>query len=477
MSALAAPSFAQVPQLPGRSNGASENAPLPLPSATARELFAKYKDRIVQVRVLLNAANEQSTLGSAFVVRDAGKDGALLITNYHVISALAIDPQKYRIELRRTSELTVKATLLAVDVVHDLAVLRSEPLPEGKTWPTLALREQPAQQGERVFALGNPLELGFLISEGIYNGNVEQRIYEQMLFSGALNSGMSGGPAIDERGQVVGVNVATHSRGQLLSFLVPIRYARELLTRAEKETSNVATAASNVANPQTKASENADNKWRQDIARQLLAHQAFLVEKLLTPKGSSTEAVAAPNTTVNAKTEHKAGFTTQTLSGRTVQTLDGSLTKCWANARDSEKPKFNRESLNCSLNSGLYVTGSLNTGSMSLGHTLLRNEKLATAQFLNLENASSFGSRLGAIGGREMTRSECRDEFVRGKAHVYRAEVCLRAFKRFEGLYNMSVSVVQVDDSGERLKSSLTMNGFSFENAQRVSRQFLEMLQ
>ncbi|HET7774653.1 MAG TPA: serine protease, partial [Burkholderiaceae bacterium] len=175
-------------------------ASLPEPSASARDLFSRTKDRIVQVRVLLASASEQSSLGSGFLVRDDGAQGAWVLTNYHVISALAIHPDKYRIELRGTNERKVRAQLMAVDVIHDLAVLRTDPPPAGAPgvpWNVFALRDTALVQGSKVFAMGNPLELGFVISEGIYNGPVESRIYEQMLFSGSLNSGMSGGPAID----------------------------------------------------------------------------------------------------------------------------------------------------------------------------------------------------------------------------------------------------------------------------------------
>ena len=55
--------------------------PLPAPSASARDLFSRYKDRLVQVRVLLNSANEQSSLGSGFVVKDDGPKGVWLLTN------------------------------------------------------------------------------------------------------------------------------------------------------------------------------------------------------------------------------------------------------------------------------------------------------------------------------------------------------------------------------------------------------------
>jgi serine protease Do len=464
---------------------------LPPPSASARDLFSRYKSQLVQVRVLRKSANEQSSLGSGFVVRDDGPKGVWLLTNYHVVSSLAINPEKFRIELRPTSERTVKATLVAVDVIHDLAVLRTEPEADAPPWPAFALRDGLPMQGERIFSLGNPLEVGFLISEGIYNGLVESRIYEQMIFSGALNSGMSGGPTIDDAGRVVGVNVATHSRGMLISFLVPIRYARELLEKSWQ------------APPR--------KEWRTEIARQLLIHQDFVAGKLLskekidekagapavpaitppistpvktpaaaiatTTGAATTAATTAAKNTTNAVTKANAGFGSQNLAGRTVPTLDGTLTKCWAGGRDGERLRYQRESLNCGLRAELFVRNSLYVGSLGISHVLLRNDKLATPQFLALESSGHMAQTYLSMGGNETTPAACQDEYVRGSLHVYRVAICLRAYRKFEGIYNFNVSAIQVDDARERLSSDLTLNGVSFGNGQRLSRMFLERLQ
>lgn len=458
----------------------SQVAPVALPpaSASARELFARYKDRLVQVRILRNSANEQSSLGSGFVVRDDGAAGVWLLTNYHVVSSLAINPEKFRLELRQTNERTVRAKLMAIDVIHDLAVLRTEPESPVVPWPAFSLRESLLTQGERVFALGNPLELGFLISDGIYNGPAESRIYEQMLFSGALNSGMSGGPAIDESGRVVGVNVATQRRAMLISFLVPIRYVRQLLERAWS------------AAPR--------NEWRSEIARQLLAHQDFVVGKFFTAEQTKPPAAAsatsaqvpaattiatssatssAPRTSPSSTTSANVGFASQTLSGRIVPTLDGSLTKCWAGGRDGERLRYQQDTLNCSLNSELFVRNNLYAGSLSINHALLRNVKLATPQFLALFNQSTFLNSLYGRGSAEMTPTECRDDYVKTTVHVYRVSICVAGFRKFDGVYDYTVSANQVDDASERMSSVLSMKGVSFKNGQRLSDMFLERLQ
>jgi serine protease Do len=443
--ALVCCAAAQAQNPPDGNKESSNAAPvaLPEPSASARDLFSRYKDRVLQVRVLLRSASEQSSLGSGFVVRDDGAQGAWVLTNYHVISSLAIEPDKYRIELRAADGRNVKAQLMALDVIHDLAVLRTEPSADAPPWNVLALREAPLVQGSKIFSLGNPLELGFLISEGIYNGLVESRVYEEILFSGAINSGMSGGPAIDEAGRVVGVNVATRRDGEQLSFLVPVRYARELLARAW-------------STPPSK-------DWRQEIARQLLVHQDFLTNKLL----GASNAAATPA---------KAGFSSQTLSGRTVPTLDGSLTKCWADGLDGEKLRYQRDTLDCNLRSSVFVRGSLHTGTLSLQHVLLRKDKLATPQFLALGRAH-YNSGSSWSGPGEFTPTECRDNYMQAAKQVYRVSICLRAYRKFEGIYNYSVTATQVDDTRERQSSVLRLQGFSFDNAQRLARLFLERLQ
>lgn len=441
-------------QTPRSSQPPTDNRPAaqPMnePSASARDLFSRHKDRLLQVRVLLASASEQSSLGSGFVVRDEGAKGALVVTNYHVVSTLAMEPAKYRIELRGTNERTVKANLIAVDVVHDLAVLRTEPAGDTSSWAAFELRDQPLPQGSKVYSLGNPLELGFLISEGIYNGLVESRIYEQMLFSGALNSGMSGGPAIDQAGKVVGVNVATRRDGTLLSFLVPVRYARELLQRADQALPRSA--------------------WHEEIARQLSEHQAFVADKLL-ENGQSRPAPGTPSGASPAQ----AGFASQTLAGRAVTTLDGSLTKCWAHGLSGEKQRYQRDGLDCRLHSDLYINRNLYTGSLSLQHVVLRNDKLPTVKFLKIAPGMHAGAR--GTGNNNISRPYCEDSYVQGAQHVYRVSICVRAYRKLKGLYDYQVHALQVDDAQERLGSSLRMSGFSFENAQQIATRFLERLQ
>ena len=63
-------------------------------------------------------------------------------------------------------------------------------------------------QGERIYSLGNPLDVGFAVIEGTYNGLVERSFYPTIFFAGSLNPGVSGGPTLDQQGSGDG-----HQRG------------------------------------------------------------------------------------------------------------------------------------------------------------------------------------------------------------------------------------------------------------------------
>ena len=143
--------------------------PVPLSSAAER-VYDMAKPRILQVRTLLQSAGRQSTIGSGFLVSADG----LAITNYHVVSQFALDPKTYRLEYLAPDGAKGPLKLLALDVPHDLAVVQVErsALPFFDFDPRALGGRLP--KGERIYAMGNPLDLGFTIVEGPYNGLVDK---------------------------------------------------------------------------------------------------------------------------------------------------------------------------------------------------------------------------------------------------------------------------------------------------------------
>ncbi|MGZ5085277.1 MAG: S1C family serine protease, partial [Usitatibacter sp.] len=209
---------------------APSTAAPPTLSNAAERVYDLAKPRIIQIRTLLQAAGRQSTLGSGFLVSADG----LGITNYHVVSQFALDPKTYRLEYLAPDGAKGTLKLLAFDVAHDLAVVKIERsgMPYFEFDPRALEGRLP--KGERIYAMGNPLDLGFTIIEGTYNGLVDKSYDERIHFSGAINPGMSGGPVAGNDARIVGVNVAKRLDGEQVGFLVPARFAAALIERARK---------------------------------------------------------------------------------------------------------------------------------------------------------------------------------------------------------------------------------------------------
>ena len=401
-------------------------ASLSAPSPTGQRLFDAARDKLVQIRILTRAGSSQSTVGSGFLI---AADGTAF-TNYHVISQLVLEPQRYRAEYVRVDGKRGAVDLLGFDVIHDLAIVR---LAEISSAAHFDLRSEnvPLQQGEKIFSLGNPLDLGFAISEGTYNGLVERRLYDTIHFTGALNPGMSGGPAVDEAGRVIGVNVAG-TGGELANLLVPLRYVRALI-----------------------AAPRATSLDKQAITPQLIRHQDTLIASLL----------GKP-------------FPQQALGPTTVAIGDDRLLRCWGQSAAKPDKPYRSESIRCALQSSLFIEQNFNTGSVSWEHTYRFGEKLGAWRFSTWNARSLTGASVTGQGNlkptRYLTRPQCHEDFVAHNATTFRVAVCVRAHREFEGLFDMNIIATTVDRATEGLSSSLDIRGVTFVNGNRLLRNFLE---
>jgi serine protease Do len=196
-------------------------------SSAAQDIYASAPPRLLQIRSLVAGAGRQASIGSGFLVSADG----LAVTNYHVVSQAVLEPQNYRLEYSAADGSHGDLRVLGVDLPNDLAVVRLDKHDAPFFSFDPAAISGNLAKGERLYSMGNPLDLGFTIMEGTYNGLVERSYTDQILFAAALNPGMSGGPTVTARGSVVGVNVATRRGGQLISFLVPARFAAALVER------------------------------------------------------------------------------------------------------------------------------------------------------------------------------------------------------------------------------------------------------
>lgn len=410
----------------------AEEKTLPPPSSAAQKLYAAARRDLLQVRVLLRNGRTQSTVGSGFLIGDSD----LVVTNYHVVSKLALQPETYIGEYFDTNNQPGTLTLLAVDVLHDLAVVRVARKGTG-FFKVPAQPEQLAalSQGQYIYSLGNPLDLGFAIAEGTYNGLVLRSFHEQIMFTGAINSGMSGGPNITARGELVGVNVSHRTDGELASFLVPARFVVALLNRVASQHLS--------QQPSAKA-------MNADIAQQLLDHQSILVTRLL---GSP--------------------LTAKTMGPYQVPVRESDQVRCWG--RSSEKPDapFSDDSMQCNLEASIYVSDRLQSGDIAISHRLISSKSLDSLRFSGLISRAFNTAIPGRTKDAEGGAPACHEDFVNNGSLPLRAVVCVRSYRKFAGLYDFTVLTASNDRSLQSLQSRYDFHGVSYENGTKLTRLFI----
>ena len=183
---------------------------------TAQEIYRLVNPSVVQVMV--EVGNKMS-LGTGVIFTEDG----YILTNYHVVEGgsdcyIALDTGK-----------SYQASYVAGDPVSDLAVLKVD----GRGLPAAEFGESDLLTvGDKVYAIGNPLgyELWGTMTDGIVSAvdrdvQVDGRTMTLIQTNAALNSGNSGGPLINEYGQVVGLNVIKMSSSYFsiegLGFAIP----------------------------------------------------------------------------------------------------------------------------------------------------------------------------------------------------------------------------------------------------------------
>lgn len=167
--------------------------------------------------IVSDAQGSVVSQGSGFFV-GPGK----IVTNHHVIQGSSSGVVK----LIRKQEPIVIDTVLAVDEGKDLALISVGTFP-GTPLPVAA--QDTVDVGSRVYAIGNPLGLEGTFSEGIISGVRTFDEFSLLQITAPISPGSSGGPIVNDKGQLVGVAVATFMEGQNLNFAIPGKYVKELL--------------------------------------------------------------------------------------------------------------------------------------------------------------------------------------------------------------------------------------------------------
>jgi len=159
--------------------------------------------------------------GSGFII-DA--DGSIL-TNNHVVD------RAERITVKLSDGRTMRARLIGADPDTDIALIKVD----GQTGlPVAPLGDSSAlRMGEWVCAIGNPLGYEHTVTVGVVSF-LGRKLFDMSLDNyiqtdAAINFGNSGGPLINARGEVIGINAAISSRASSIGFAVPINGAAAVL--------------------------------------------------------------------------------------------------------------------------------------------------------------------------------------------------------------------------------------------------------
>jgi S1-C subfamily serine protease len=213
----------------------SGNAALNSACLSAADIYQELRPAVVEITSTQQGrspfAPSGTAAGSGIVIDDQGT----ILTNYHVVADAT------NLEVTFSDDTTASASVVGTDPGSDLAVIRVDV--SGQKLTAAPLGDSDAiQVGDPVLAIGEPFELEGTLTQGIVSatgrtyseGQGTRPIRNMIQTDAAVNPGNSGGPLIDCRGEVIGLNTALENpTGQDvnvgIAFAVPINTAKRSL--------------------------------------------------------------------------------------------------------------------------------------------------------------------------------------------------------------------------------------------------------
>ena len=197
---------------------------------TAQEVYRRLNPAVVTVQCMTGGG---ISVGTGVIFTEDG----YILTNHHVVRGGS------RCHITLDSGYTIEVRFVAGDEDSDLAVLKIPPEDLASLGGVRAATFGDSEQlvvGDPVYAIGAPRRLRGTLTNGIVSAidrdvELEGRTMTLLQTNAALNSGNSGGPLINERGQVVGINVAKYTSSwewdsvEGLGFAIPSAYLERIV--------------------------------------------------------------------------------------------------------------------------------------------------------------------------------------------------------------------------------------------------------
>lgn len=197
----------------------------------------RYKDAVVNIEVvkrerragsrrrdLEEESRKTTNIGTGFFFDPRG----YILTNQHVIH----EAEEVYVRFFDQDE-DVRAEVIGSSYELDLAVLKVKPPKNARTLPLGASKN--IQVGEWVVAIGCPLGLDHSVTVGIISAKerpitIGDRHYARLIQTdAAINRGNSGGPLINMRGEVIGMNTAVSASSQGIGFAISIDVIKDAI--------------------------------------------------------------------------------------------------------------------------------------------------------------------------------------------------------------------------------------------------------
>lgn len=200
---------------------------------TAEEV---YNNSVNKVALLLCYENGvPSSQGSGFFI-----DKNTLVTNYHVIEGTT----SIEIKTSEEEDFYRGGKVVLASEEFDLAIIRTN-----KDFPFFSIDSTGKEKvGSKVYTIGNPRGLEGTISDGILSGKRNEYGTEYLQITAPISPGNSGGPLLNENGEVIGVSTFTFVNGQNLNFAMPIKYISKCTTYTYQPKTNNSSRESRVGN-------------------------------------------------------------------------------------------------------------------------------------------------------------------------------------------------------------------------------------
>jgi S1-C subfamily serine protease len=227
------------PEVSWASSPVSMTSPAPPAPLTDDErnnidVYQKYSVGVVNITSTSVAydfffrAVPQSGMGSGAIIDTQGH----IVTNYHVIRDAEL------LEVTLPNKTKHKAKVVGTDPNNDLAVIQID-VPRGGLTPIPMGTSKGLQVGQKVLAIGNPFGLDRTMTTGIISAlgrsiqSENGRIIDDIIQTDAsINHGNSGGPLLNNQGQIIGINAAIVSPNDTgnygIGFAIPVDTVRRI---------------------------------------------------------------------------------------------------------------------------------------------------------------------------------------------------------------------------------------------------------